>query len=97
MKKLTRRKFASQLLTAGLIPSAIAVGRDHSQPRTPEDPKVPPEISGHTLSEDETALANKFLSDHRKSMEPLRARDLPNSLLPFFALSTPMQRREKRK
>lgn len=63
----------------------------------PEASIVAPDIvAGYALTSDEKALAAKFLASHEKSMTPLRAMDLPNSLAPsvLYRIEPPVAKRK---
>jgi len=81
MQKLTRRKFTTHVLATGLLPSSITfLHRDLPSGEKPDT------AAGYTMTREEAELAERFIATHNKNMEPLRARDLLNSLPPFFCL-----------
>ena len=96
MISLTRRAFAKTLLAASVLPIAklpLAVGQTKQDTLPP--PAIPDSIAGYTPSSDEKQLAAKFLVNHEKNMQPLREKDLPNSLPPNLIFKSPTIRKSE--
>jgi hypothetical protein len=95
MSRLTRREFGKRLAVG-------ATGFVFVQPDTALQTSVlqegansvPNEIAGYRLSEEDKRLAAKFLSNHEKTMAPLRETNLPYDLPPDIVYASPIMRRE---
>ena len=85
MNKLTRRTFGKRILATGVLP--LLPQRSHAQ--TEATALIPPAIAGYKPTAEERALTEKYLSTHEKNFSSLRERDLPNSLAPFFVVTSP--------
>lgn len=87
MQTLPRRTFTAWLV--GLF-SFPMVARGMIFPGdTKKTIEAPSRVAGHDLSDDEKALAKKFLEGYDETMAPLRERDLPNALSPSFHYASP--------
>ncbi len=81
MGSMTRRDFTRHVLAAGFLPVTTGIIQ---QEKSETSPSLPDAIAGYTLTPEDKTLAAKFLAAHEKAMAPLRATDLPNSLVPSF-------------
>lgn len=96
MNRLTRRSFGKKMLAIGAAsivqpPSLLPQTSNPRRVESSTEPavEVPDVIAGYTLTAEEKQLAAKYLANHEKNMQPLRATDLPNSLPPDFIFASP--------
>lgn len=88
MQTLTRRTFTKTVL--GALPLMHESLRQVQSEEAKSVVHLPDRVAGYLMTPEERRLALTFLENHEKNLQPLRDRELPNSLAPSFVFASPI-------